>query len=470
MLSLGLNEFLNAINGKLYYCSNIDIIENVSIDSRTIKKGDLFIPLKGERFDGHDFISLALKKGAVGFLTERKNNEFLNDLINEFSDKLVIIEASNTLKSLQELALHCRRKLKSKVVGVTGSSGKTSTKDMLANICSCNFKTVYSASSFNNEIGVPLTILGAKEDTEVIIVEMAMRGMGQINELAKIALPDIGIITNIGRAHFEFLGSEEKIAEAKSELIYSISDNGTIVLNRDDKWFCKFKSLVKSKTITYGIYNSSDVTAENVKIIDGLPSFDFKYKDSYVRINLPFLGLHNVYNALAAGAAALAMGLSLEEIRAGLQKNRLSEMRMQVLEMANGSVLLNDVYNANPDSMREALGILSEVAGKKRKIAVLGDMLELGEISGDSHLEVGRLVKNSGVDILVTVGEKSELIAEGAEEERDSCVKIYKFNTTNEAVDFLAKNIEPDDIILIKASRAMHFENIVNRLSQKLLH
>ncbi|MBI4743626.1 MAG: UDP-N-acetylmuramoyl-tripeptide--D-alanyl-D-alanine ligase [Actinobacteria bacterium] len=470
MLSLSLDGFLNAVKGKLLYCSNVDIIENVSIDTRTIKKGDLFIPLKGDKFDGHNFISAALEKGAIGFLTEYENDEFLNDLISKASNNLVVIKVLNALKSFQDLALYSRKRLKSRVVGITGSTGKTSTKDMLASICADNFKTVYSLGSFNNEIGAPLTILRAEEDTEVIILEMAMRGMNQIKELTEIALPDFGVITNVGKTHFEFLGSEEKIAEAKSELISSVSDDGIVVLNRDDKWFNRFKSLTHSRIITYGINNTSEVMAENIELIDGLPSFDFKYKKNCVRVNLSVYGLYNIYNALAAGAVALGMELDLKAIRDGLEKAVLSQMRMEILKMPESVTVLNDAYNASPDSMREALKALNEAAGKRRKIAVLGDMLELGSISHKSHLEVGGLVRNNEIDILVTVGEKAKSIAKGAMEKNGHYVEIHSFGNLQEAVEFLIKNIQSDDIILVKASRAMHFEYIINGLSQKLLH
>jgi len=472
VILLRVEEIAPAVNGKIRQGDRETVIRRVSTDTRTLKKGDLFVPLKGDNFDGHRFIGEALEKGASGFLTTEWNSKAKSKPKLELDNSIAVIEVDDTLKAYQDIAHYVRERLAARVVGITGSTGKTSTKDMLASILSRSMKISYPPENYNNEIGVPFTILQADEKTEVIVLEMAMRGLGQIHELAEIGRPDIGVVTNIGVAHFELLGSEEMIFEAKSELMKSLDADGRAVLNQDDPKVMKLRDLTRASIVTFGMDKKADIFCSNVTLdSQGCVSFDLHLKDGdAVPVALPVPGKYNIYNALAAAAVSFILGVSSQVIKTGLERATLSSMRMEVLTTPSGLTILNDAYNAAPDSMKAALETLKEVSGQARhggqvrSVAILGDMLELGALTAVSHLQVGSMAADAGVDLLITIGEKAQLIAEGASKAGVDSEKIRSFGEITEGSDELFKLVSPGDVILVKASRAMKFENVVKVL------
>lgn len=466
MLPVKVSEIVRLVNGQLVNGSAEYVVRGVSTDSRSLSRGDFFIPLPGDKYNGHEFILEALKGGACGFFTRRWNEQIKITVGPELDNETIVIKVPDTLKALQDLAKNNRQQLDVDTVGITGSTGKTSTKDMLASILSEDREVVSTEKNYNNEIGVPLTVLQANGKTEAIVVEMAMRGLGQIRELAKIARPTIGLVTNVGKTHFELLGSEESIAQAKSELVEAIPSDGTVVLNNDDLWTEKLKIVASAgHIVTYGLSNSADLTARQIMLDSfGKSSFELISGDQSIFINLPVLGRHNVYNALAASAAAITLGCSLANIKRGLEKCTLSEMRMQIFTTVDGITILNDAYNASPASMRAALTTLRDIANESRKIAILGDMLELGKLSDISHFEIGELAQTVGIDFLITVGQKSRRIAEGALGKGMDVKKIFSCTNPDEVNEILTAKVKSGDVVLIKASRGMQLEKVVNFL------
>lgn len=461
MLPLKACDLAEIFEGEIISGEESQVLASISIDTRTLQPGALFIPLKGERFDGRAFIAEAIRLGAGGVLTDELGQK---QFTVTPAQNTVTIKVKDTLRSLQNIAGFVRNRLQGQVVGITGSTGKTSTKDMMASILSVRFRTVCSERSHNNEIGVPLTLLKAEEDTEVVIVELAMRGVGQIKELAEIARPTLGVVTNVGKSHFEFLESEQLIARAKGELIEAVSEGGAVVLNADDIWTENLRKLARCRVVTYGVNNSSDVRAEEVAVDRGKPSFVVASEHGTVSVRLPVLGRHNVYNALAAAAVALQLGLSSEDVKKGLERCKLPKMRMESFTTAEGITMLNDAYNANPASMEAALLTLRDAAGDSRKIAVLGDMLELGSISELSHYQVGEMVQDLGIDILIAVGEMSKRTAEGALAKGMAPSDVFLCKKPSEAIDILGSILKPGDVVLVKASRAMEMEEVVNSM------
>lgn len=458
-------SILEALNGSLVAGTSDTVITSVSIDSRTVEKGALFIPVKGENFDGHDFIKSALENGAVAFLTERWNEQIRLPMHELLSSEITAVKVRNTVKALQDLSLYWRGRLDLRVVGVTGSTGKTSTKDMIASVLSERLNVVASEKSYNNEVGVPLTILKADRKTGVLVVEMAMRGLGQIGELAEIAKPDVGVVTNVGKTHFELLGSEELIAEAKSELVKAVPSTGTVILNLDDAWTQRLKEMTRAAVITYGMSKGATFRADRIEIDNtGRPSFELHSPDGEIKIDLPLTGRHNIYNALAAAAVGYVLDINLNAVKKGLEKTVLTGMRMQIFSTADGVIVINDAYNANPTSMKAALQALKDFDGGFRKIAVLGDMLELGKLSDIAHFEIGEDIRKVGVDMLITIGEKGKRIAEGAIRKGFDEKAAFVCQTTAEAAKILKVHVRPKDVILVKASRAMKLEEVLDSL------
>lgn len=465
MFPLESSQIVEITAGKLENGPAEMTIRNVSIDTRTLERGDLFVPIKGENFDGHQFIAEALSRGACGFLSERWDEEPKNSLKGDLRSSTVVISVENTLEALHALAKYIRGKVKVEVVGITGSTGKTCTKDMVANVLSREREVVSTARNYNNEIGVPLTVLKANQNTQVLVIEMAMRGLGQIRELAEIIHPTMGLITNVGKTHFGLLGSEERIAEAKGELIEAIPSEGVVILNADDKWTEKLRELANASVLTYGISESAQVRAVDIEVDSlGQPSFKIVSDKNILSVDLPFPGRHNIYNALATYAVASEIELSQASIKRGLETCVLSEMRMQVFTTSDGITVLNDAYNANPTSMRAALVALSDMAQEKRKLAILGDMLELGTLAEMAHFEIGELVGDMKMDLLITVGNRSRRIADGAFRKGMDARLIIECQTTQEAAKALAEHIRPGDVVLIKGSRAMELEKVANVL------
>ena len=426
-------------------------IFGITTDSRKITEGVLFIALKGENFNGEDFAEDALKKGAAAVLVGK----------NFKSENLAgaVLKVDDTLTAYQQLAKNHREKFKIPVVAVTGSTGKTTTKDLTAAALSELGTIQKTSANFNNEIGVPLTLLGINENHKAAVVEIGMRGLGQIENLSKYVQPTIGIVTNVNETHIELLGSIENIAKAKGELVQAIPEGGTVILNADDKNVLAMKNLAKSnvKILTYAIGNSADLQAENISINSFATEFDLKYQNKIYHIEIPVIGRHNVLNAMAAIAAGLSLNLSIEEIQKGFSTLVTTKARFEVIRR-DGVTLVNDAYNASPASMHAAIQTVAEIYDG-RKIAVLGDMLELGEISEKVHRDVGAEVLKNNFDILITIGELGKFIAAGA---KDAGLKnIFTTSTHEESAKKILSIMKEGDTILFKASHGMHMEKII---------
>lgn len=445
-----LKDVLSATGGALLQ-SRASSFSGVSTDSRQIKKDDLFIPIIGEKFDGHKFIVSALKKGASGTLTSDKKMALPKD-------KTVIL-VKDTLKAYHQIARAYKEKFRIPFIGVTGSSGKTTTKDMLASILSRSGKTLKTEENFNNEIGVPKTLLTLNKTHRYAVIEMAMQGLGEIEELAWIARPDVAVITNVGSAHMESLGTEKNIAKAKGEILKFQKKKDIAILPADDKYFSYLKKKAKGKVLSFGIDSPADVSAKDIRYLCDSSNFTIESKDLKVQIDLPLPGKHNIYDTLAAAAAAHAAGIKPDQIKKGLESFKLSSKRLNIINV-DGIRIIDDTYNANPDSMAASLSILENYPG--RRIAVLGDMLELGKIAKKSHENIGRFAANLNIESLVAVGNLSKYTAMGAK--AGGLKNVHSSKTNGEAVAILKKMTRPNDTILIKGSRGMRMEKIVEAL------
>lgn len=424
------------------------IFKGISTDTRKTQPGDLFIALKGERFDGHDYLPAALESGAAGVVVSREDINAPGDII-----RFVV---NDTLEALQRIGRFQRQRFDIPLIAITGSNGKTSTKDMLAAVLSARYKVLKTEANFNNEIGLPQTLLNLNKAHQVAVVEMGMRGQGQIHALAEIALPSVGVITNVGETHIELLGSVENIAKAKAELVEAIGESGLVILNADDKHVKAMSKMTKAKIIEYGLQNG-DIRAEDIVLDSSGVSFVCQSPKGNFPVFVPVVGKHNVYNALAAIAVALELGLTPSDIAAGFKSYKASGMRLSI-ETKGSYTVINDAYNASPLSMSAAIDTLVEVA-PGRKVAVLGDMLELGSIAPEAHRRIGRKLAQQKIDIVVTVGMLAELIADSAREY--GLRNVAACRTHDSAMENLHKMLQPGDTILVKGSRGMKMENIV---------
>ena len=427
----------------------------VTIDSRAVKPGDLFVAIVGEKTDGHRYLRQALDKGAAAVVVSRP--EVLEQ--EAISDYILV---SDGTEFLQQLAHWLRRKMTAPVVAVTGSTGKTSTKDFLAALLAPLGNLVVTKGNHNNELGLPLTICELEADTKVLVVEMGMRGLGQIDFLCRIAEPDYGIITNIGKTHCELLGSQENIAQAKCELLPYIRKGGMVALNCRDKDF--LQPWLQSCGGDVKWYSMDGAPAdfwadEIVQDEDGI-SYCLHAGDYTQTIHLTVQGVHNVSNSLAAIAIAHELGVTWEQIGECLHQAKLTGMRLDVTVNAAGVTVINDAYNANPDSMKSAISVLMQKNGK-RKVAVLGDMYELGKYEEESHREVGRAAAEQGVDLVVAVGKLGRLIGEEAQAQG---ANVQLAGNNEDAYAYVQQYVQNGDVVLVKGSRGMQMEQIVQKL------
>ena len=432
-------------------------IKGVSIDSRTIRTGELFVAIRGDRFDGHDFVPDAIQKGAWGAVVERVALETRYAAMSGLRN---VIPVEDTLLSLQEMSMMHRRKFSIPVIAVTGSNGKTTTKEMLAAVLSQRGPVLKTEGNLNNHIGVPLTLFKLTTEHRAAIIEMGMSGLGEIGVLTRLALPSIGIITNIGPAHLQFLGSTDVVARAKGELLEGMSSDGTAVLNADDRYFDALRARFSGRTVSFGIERPADIRATNIEQQRDLTDFHLHARGRSVVVRLRAVGLHNVANALAATAAALALDLPLETVKFGLEAFRPASLRTEVREV-QGRIVLVDCYNANPASMLAALQALSAMAGGRRTVAVLGDMLELGDASDAAHREVGAAVARTGAGLLIAVGPLARRIAEGARDAGMMPDRVLTAESTDRAAALIRDRSRPGDVVLVKGSRAMKMETIL---------
>lgn len=465
-MELSLKELTKVIKGKIISGNPKSIIKSISINSRTLNKGDFFIPLLGEKCDGHQFINEALSKGAIGFLTSMDENR-LNFKREIYLNKIIIL-VENTQEALEEMAKYVRKISRYEVVAITGSVGKTVTKEIITSVLKQKFKVGYAPENYNNEIGVPLTILSYNDDIKILILELAMRGLNQITRLAKICKPKIGVMTLINNTHIELLGSVENIVKAKSELIKAIPKDGVTILCRDDKWYTLFSSISNSEVVNYGLSNDSQVSAKDITLDEmAKPRFKLCFKDREVDISLPITGDQYVLNSLAAAAVGISYEMDLNQIKKGLESVKPFKMRMQIEKGKRNILLINDSYNANPTSMKAAIKVLSYLKQKRkrRSVAILGDMLELGKFSGISHMNIGKFIVRQNVDLLLTRGENAKIISQTALSNGMSKDQVHQFSSNDEIKENILNLIKPKDIVLVKASRAMAFDDIADFLT-----
>ncbi|TET54637.1 MAG: UDP-N-acetylmuramoyl-tripeptide--D-alanyl-D-alanine ligase [Actinobacteria bacterium] len=465
MIELNVSELIKATGGQLMLGSNENVIKGISTDSRTINKDELFIALRGENYSGESYVEEALNKGACGYISQKERRGLSPVQSNGDCLQKIAIKVEDTLKALQDIARYVLKKVDTKVIAITGSTGKTSVKDMLASILSLQYRVVASRENYNNEVGLPLTLLELESTTEVVILEMAMRGVGQISELCSIATPDFAVITNTGKSHIGLLKNSESIIKAKAEIIVGLKENGILFLNGDDKATEEFTSLYKS-VVLFGNDESFNLSFSDVEFDDlARPSFNLHHKNNQLRVKLPVAGIHQALNASCAASVALELGISLDDVKEGLQKAKLSTNRMEINKV-NGLFVINDSYNASPASMAAALDVLKGIKAK-RKIAVLGDMLELGDLATQEHEKIGQRVVKAKIDELLTVGPLAKNIAEAAIEAGMEESDVKSFKDASELKNEIISYLKDGDAILIKASRALKLDEIVNYLQKK---
>lgn len=430
------------------------VIHGFSTDSRSLQAGDLFIPLRGERFDGHDYLAQAVRHGAAASLSE----EVVVGL------NIPVVQVRDTLQALGDLAHAVRQQFAGPVVGITGTSGKTTTKEMLAAILARTGPGLKSAGNFNNLVGVPLTLFGFQPEHQWAVIEMGMSARGEIARLAQIAAPRIGIITNVGAGHLQQLGGISGVARAKGELFIHLPAGGIAVVNADDPQVCQLPLANGVRRVLFGMAAEAQVRATDIVVNEGLVGFTLHLPEIRVPVQLPLPGRHNVQNALAAAAAAWVLDVPAADIAAGLTEFKSCPGRMELVELPGDLLLLEDSYNANPLSMRAALDSLYDLGRPGRRIAVLGDMLELGQAAHDLHREVGMLVAERA-DWLFTLGELAREIAAGAAEHGLPVERIVSADTVEELLVQLRPILQPGDRLLIKGSRGMRMERVSARLS-----
>lgn len=432
-------------------------IFGVTIDSRKIAAGNLFVPFKGENVDGHEYVVESIGNGAAAALWQK---DVPNPPLH-----LPILLVDDCLTALQELARKYRKELPVKVIGITGSNGKTTTKDMTASLLALKYKVQKTEGNFNNHIGLPLTVLGLHPETEIAVLEMGMSGKGEIEFLTKLACPDAVVITNIGESHLLDLGSREAIADAKLEILQGLYDGGLAVLHGDEPLLMdrihQYKGNVQVQT--FGRKERNDLfPTEIIQMDDGNR---FKINASSEFFEIPVLGTHNILNSLAAMLIARYFSISFNEMAQGLQGVKLTNMRMELVEGRHGEKIINDAYNASPTSMLAAIELVANLHGYDRKILVLGDMLELGPQEEQYHLQIGENLNPDKIDVLFTYGELGSHIASGARtvlgEER-----VFAFSDKEELIQALEGKVDEHTLVLVKASRGMKLEEIVKALQE----
>jgi len=421
-------------------------ISGWSIDSRTLAPGDLFIALRGENHDGHDYVKVALEKGAAGALVDRDLG----------SGALLIVE--DTLAALQKLAGWARCRWAGKVVAVTGSAGKTTTKDVIAHLLAVEMAVGKTIGNLNNHVGLPLSILRLPDESRVAVLEMGMNHAGEIRALARIARPDVGVVTNVGYAHVEAFGSGEAVARAKRELIEELPADGVAVLNANDPLVSAFREMHRGSVVTFGLAESADVRAEDVEL--GVETVRFRCGG--VRFESPLVGRHGLANVLAGLAVARVFAIPLERLRDAVRSLAPGKMRGERLEH-NGVIIWNDSYNSNPEAARAMIDVLcSTPAG--RRVAVLGEMLELGPSTEPLHRDIGRYVAAQGIDVLVGIRGAARFTVEEAVRAGLSDGAAYFFEDPAEAGDFLGGMLREGDAVLFKGSRGVKVERALERV------
>jgi len=466
---LTLADVLEALTGTRPEAASL-IISEAAIDSRLVIPGALFVALPGERVDGHDYVEEAFRRGAHLALVQKDLSARLNcvdvrngKLPESLPEAPFCLWVEDTLKALQSIAGFWRRKLNIRVVGITGSVGKSTTKELIYEVLSQRYHTLKSPGNLNNEIGLPLTLLRLSSGYERAVLEMGFYVPGEISFLCDLALPQVGVITNVGTVHAERAGSQEAIARGKAELVQALppAPNGVAILNYDDPWVRPMAAQTQAQTLFYGLDPEADLWADEIES-QGLKGILFRlhYRQETLYLRAPMIGQHSVHTVLRATAVGLAEGLSWQEIVTGLQQGH-TQLRLMAVHTESGALVLDDTYNASPESTMAALNLLNELSG--RRIAVLGDMLELGPYEKQGHELVG--IRAAQVArLLVAVGNRGKMIAEAARQAGMSSRQITWVETVPEAITVLQGLLKADDVVLVKGSHGLHMERIVSAL------
>jgi UDP-N-acetylmuramoyl-tripeptide--D-alanyl-D-alanine ligase len=437
-------------------CDQEAVAMGYSIDSRTLNPGDLFIAIAGERFDGHNYVQAALEKGAVGAIVEAGKHVA--------GDPLRLLQVEDSLKALQLLGAAARRLWGKPLLAVTGSAGKTTTKEILAHILATRFRVMKSSGNLNNHIGLPLQLLKLEAEHDLAVVEMGMNHAGEIRALGELAHHDLAVVTTVAPVHLEFFGSLAEIARAKYEIIETLHPGGVAVLNADDDYVCQFGRDFKGKVVTFGIKRSADVTAKKIKL-NGAEGSTFELVVGSVGepVTFPLVGEHNIYNALAAAAAAMERGLSPSQAAGALSSIAPPDKRGQVLHL-HGATIINDCYNSNPRALEAMIDTLASMKAERR-ILVVGEMLELGPTAEALHRECGKHAAEKKIDMVIGVRGMARAVAEAA---CGSGTQAQFVETPEQAGEWLARNLHPGDAVLLKASRGVKLERALTMLQDKV--
>lgn len=456
MISLTVEEILKSTEGQLISGNENDEISQIVIDSREARQDHLFVAVIGENKDGHKYIKSAYEQGCRSFLISDEN--FLTEEIQGAN----IIKVENTEIALGKIAKYYRGAFDIPVIGITGSVGKTTTRDMIYSVVSNKFKTLKNEKNLNNQFGVPLTLFNLNREHECAVIEMGMCGFSEIEYLVDIVRPRIGVISNIGMSHIENLGSQEGIFKAKMEITTFFDESNTLVVNGDDKFLSTVGEEEKPYSVyTFGKDKKNTIYYKDVEVVgDGKTRFTVVFEGEEQRMEIPTVGEHNVYNAMSAILVGRGLHMSFEEIQEGLSNFVPTENRQDVIK-TDKYTIINDVYNASPSSMIAGIKVLNLY--NTRKVAILGDCLEMGDFAEEGHRSVGKQAVRR-VDVIITTGKAAKFVGIEAQERGFDLSKIYHFETKEELINELDKILEPNDTILVKASRGMKFEDIVSHL------
>ena len=454
---LTISELVSATNGRLVFGNESDCIIDVVIDSRKANKDNVFVAVIGENLDGHKFMQSAYENGCKTFIKNASSSIKLN------SSDINLIEVEDTQIAVGNIAKYYKEKFDIPYIGVTGSVGKTTTRDMIYATVSSRFNTLKNEGNLNNHFGVPLTLFNLDESYECAVIEMGMSNFKEIEYLANIVNPKIGVISNIGLSHIENLGSQEGILEAKMEIATNFNENNTLVVNGDDKFLATLKEKNLNYSLkTFGFNKNNDIYCESYEMNEEDLTFTCYIDGKKEEIFIPTVGEHNIYNAMAAILVGKELNISLDDIKNGLKNFKATKMRLDIIK-SNKMTIINDAYNASPDSMEAALKILGRY--KNRKVAILGDMFEMGEHSEYGHRLVGKYAIDN-TDLLVAIGKDAIFMCDEAKSLGFDESNIYYFNTKEEAIENIDTFIKEDDVVLVKASRGMQLEKIVEYLNK----
>ena len=439
-------------------------VRGLSTDTRRMALGHVFLALRGERYDGHDFLAEAINAGAAGLIVQ-SDSAIPKELRG---NNLIVITVSSTLKALGDLAQWWRRQWGGRVIGITGSNGKSTTKEMAASILSLKATTMKSPGNFNNLIGLPLTILSLEGKHKMAVLEMGMNRPGEIARLTEIAEPDIGLITNVARAHLEGVGGLQGVVKAKGELLGMMPKGSIAILNGDDELTAGLASTFQGPVVTFGLGKMNQVRAGNIrKIADSTQAFTLSMNSESIRVKINLPGIHNVFNALGGTAIAFSLSVSKELIAQGLEHFRPLQARFQIIDLNGGIRIIDDTYNANPSSLRAALQTIKELKGKEQGLVVgLGEMMELGEETPRYHFDAGQLIAAVGARYLVVLGEHSRQVIEGARKGGMNTAQTQLVTTHAEMSDAIKAHVREGDILFLKGSRKVGLDKVVEAIKE----